>query len=221
MTNRIAKLTMVVVLSVGSLGLTCLGQFSGAYAYSGPVTFDNLGRSVSGSGDVNNDGFDDVIVGAFRDDDLGKDSGSARVFSGLDGSILYTFYGNSAGDFFGAVVSDAGDVNQDGYADLIIGAHFDGTLAQNGGSAWVYSGFDGSLLYSFFGTQMGDTFGNSVSGAGDVNNDGFDDVIIGISDAASSNSTIPQAGRVVVYSGADGSLLHMFDIWTHRVFRGS
>ncbi len=269
MPNRIAQLTFAAFFSVVSLALNCPGQFTNSYSYTGPEAYGNFGRSVSGAGDVNGDGyadfivglptarlagvqvgaarvysgqdgtllyslfgdsdgdvfgssvsgagdvngdgFDDIIIGAVRDDDLAVDGGSARVFSGLDGSVLYTFHGSAPGGFLGSTVSDAGDVNQDGFADVIVGAHADSTFVMNAGSAWVYSGFDGSVLFSFFGTHLSDNLGNSVSGAGDVNNDGFDDVIIGISDAPSSNSIIPQAGRAVVYSGVDGSLLHSFE----------
>ncbi len=87
-----------------------------AYSQSVLYTFDGnsaagLGFSVSGAGDVNGDGFDDVILGAPYDDNNGKNSGSACVFSGLDGSLLHRFDGDSAGDKFGISVSGAGDVN--------------------------------------------------------------------------------------------------------------
>ena len=79
-----------------------------------------MGISVSGAGDVNGDGFADLIVGANRDDNNGSVSGSARVYSGIDGNVLHTFIG-AAGDL-GVSVSGAGDVNGDGVADLIVGA---------------------------------------------------------------------------------------------------
>ena len=68
------------------------------------------GSSLSDAGDVNNDGFHDVIVGAPLADNNGSNSGIARVFSGVDGSILYTFNGDSSGDQLGYSVSGAGDV---------------------------------------------------------------------------------------------------------------
>src|SRR5690606_28077584 len=160
---------------------------------------------VSGAGDVNNDGFGDLIAGAIGDDNNGSGSGSARVFSGADGSILYTFDGDSADDQFGESVSGAGDVNNDGFEDLIVGASFDDNNGSNSGSARVFSGADGSSLYTFDGDSAFDFLGVSVSGAGDVNGDGFDDLIIGASfdDNSGSNS-----GSARVFSGADGAALY-------------
>ena len=127
---------------------------------------------------MNNDGFADLIVGARGDDNNGSYSGSARVLSGNGGSVLFTFDGDSAGDEFGISVSGAGDVNNDGFADLIVGASATTTTA-NSGSARVLSGIDGSDLFTFDGDSAGDRFGVSVSGAGDVNGDGIADFIVG------------------------------------------
>jgi hypothetical protein len=95
---------------------------------------------VSGAGDVNKDGYADLIVGATGDDNNGSSSGSARVLSGKDGTILYTFNGDADFDYFGQSVSGAGDVNQDGYPDLIVGAYQDDNNGKNSGSARVFSG---------------------------------------------------------------------------------
>ena len=110
------------------------------YTFDGDSADDRFGVSVSAAGDVNGDGFDDLIVGAYRDDNNGSSSGSARVFSGVDGSVLYTFDGDSAGDEFGISVSGAGDVNGDGFDDLIVGADRDDNNGTNSGSARVFSG---------------------------------------------------------------------------------
>jgi hypothetical protein len=164
-----------------ALASSALGQVIHvpSFPISGDSGGDNFGASVRGVGDVNNDGFDDLIVGANRDDNNGPSSGSARVFSGADGSILYTFNGDSAGDQLGGSVSGAGDVNNDGFADFIVGAFGDDNNGSASGSARVFSGVDGAILYAFNGDSQGDQFGISVSGAGDVNNDGFDDLIVG------------------------------------------
>ena len=188
--------------------------FSGAngailYTFYGDSAFDAFGGSVSGAGDVNADGYDDVIVGAYGDDNNGKtDSGSARVLSGANGSILYTFNGDSVGDQFGMSVSGAGDVNNDGYADVIVGAPDDDNYGSRSGSARVLSGANGNILYTFNGDSVDDIFGLSVSGAGDVNADGYDDVIVG---AWGDDNNGDRSGSARVFSGLNGAILYTFN----------
>ncbi len=184
------------------------------YNFEGDLAGDLFGRKVSGAGDVNGDGFADLIVGAPMDDTInGLESGSARVFSGVDGSVLYTFNGDSAGDGLRAV-SGAGDVNGDGFADLIVGAAGDDNNANGSGIARVFSGVDGSVLYTFEGDSstdlfgIGESLGVSVSDAGDVNGDGFADLIAGAPNAAANGQ---RSGRSRVFSGADGSILYTFE----------
>ena len=178
------------------------------YTFDGDSASDQFGFSVSGAGDVNGDGFADFVVGAPNDDNNGLESGSARVFSGVDGSVLYTFDGDSADDLFGVAVSGAGDVNGDGFADLIVGVVTDGSFGFGPGSARVFSGVDGSVLYNFDGDSILDGFGLSVSGAGDVNGDGFADLIVG---AANDGNNGFSSGSARVLSGVDGSVLYNFD----------
>jgi hypothetical protein len=178
------------------------------YTLHGDSAGDEFGRSVSGAGDVNGDSFDDFIVGAPLDDNNGATSGSARVFSGVNGSVLYTFNGDSAGDEFGRSVSGAGDVNNDGFADLVVGVPFDDNNGAQSGSARVFSGVNGSVLYTFDGSAAGVRLGNAVSDAGDVNNDGFGDVIVG---ASADGANGPISGSATVFSGANGAILHAFN----------
>ncbi|RNC80339.1 MAG: hypothetical protein ED559_00540 [Phycisphaera sp.] len=177
------------------------------YTYAEPAG-TAFGDSVSGAGDVNNDGFDDFIIGAL--DNTGfPASGTPSVYSGATGSVIHTFSGddpnNPFGDFFGAAVSGAGDVNNDGFDDVIIGAFSDDTNGVASGRAYVFSGATGQELYSFFGVNAFDAFGDSLGGVGDVNNDGFDDFAIVAPNEEVNNET---EGRTRVYSGATGAVLY-------------
>ncbi len=141
---------------------------------------DRLGDSVDGAGDVDLDGFADLVAGAPMDDPAGgSNAGTARVVSGRTGAILFTFGGDSAGDQFGGGVRIADDVNLDGYADVVVGARADDNTASGAGSVRIFSGRDGVALYTFDGDSAGDALGVSVGAGGDLNGDGFPDVIAG------------------------------------------
>ncbi len=180
------------------------GEWTTFHHFDGPGQ-GQLGHSVSEAGDVNGDGWVDVILGA-------PGRNTAFVHSGKDWSLLYKlrpdtfFYGR-----FGFSVAGAGDVNADGYSDLIVGAPEStsrvGTL--QAGSAYVFSGRDGSLLYRFDGAQKSDGLGHSVGYAGDVNPDGFADMIVGV--PAADPGGLSAAGSAFVYSGLDGNQLFQFD----------
>ena len=202
----------------GDVGVVDYGSatiYSGAdagiiYEFHGDAVTDSFGFAVAGVGDINADGFDDVIIGApFADESGVFNSGSARVFSGIDGSVLFTFGGDSTLANLGAAVAGAGDVNNDGVPDLIVGAPFgDSPTVMNTGYAKVFSGADGSILHTFFGTMPSDGMGVSVAAAGDPNADGFDDVLVGVplDDTVALNS-----GRAFLMSGANGSVLQSFE----------
>ena len=174
------------------------------YTFTGRVSFDSLGLAVDGAGDVDGDGFADVIVGATGDDTNGLDSGAAYVYSGRDGSELHRFTGDFARARYGSAVSGAGDVDGDGRADLIVGALPDGFASRPNGYAQVRSGADGSVLFEFVGASSTSRLGCSVDAAGDVDGDGFPDLIAG--DWADSTVT-STAGKASVFSGSDGSVI--------------
>ncbi|MCH7645531.1 MAG: FG-GAP repeat protein, partial [Myxococcales bacterium] len=154
-----------------------------------------LGRSVSGAGDVNGDGYDDVIVGAWRYDAGQTDEGAAFVFLGsatgiADGNPSTAhaqLESNQLGAQLGRSVSGAGDVNGDGYDDVIVGALGYDAGETDEGAAFVFLGSAAGIADGNPSTahaqlesnQDSAWLGYSVSGAGDVNGDGFADVIVG------------------------------------------
>lgn len=167
---------------------------------------DRLGACVRSAGDVNNDGRPDYVVGAPEDGNvLGFGEGFARVYSGLNGAILYTWNGVSNQDRFGTWVDGAGDVNNDGFADVVVGAPQVSTLGNNRGRVTVHSGANGAILWTFDGAANNDRLGTVVAGLGDVNGDGRPDVLTASRDAAGGGT---QRGIVRVYSGLNGAILH-------------
>ncbi len=196
-------------------GLNVAGS---AYVYSGASgaslhqvdgTFEDvLGWTVAGVGDVNGDGRSDFIVGAPLADPGGQsEAGSAFVYSGANGALLYRKDGAAPGDEAGFTVAGAGDVNGDGKADFIVGAP--GILGGGPGSVYVYSGADGALLHQKNGSAAGDNFGFDVAGAGDANGDGKADFMVGARFTSPGGRS--EAGSAYVYSGATGALLFQKD----------
>jgi len=195
------------VSSVGSA--TVYSGLTGAvlHTFTGAAANDALGSAVAGAGDVDGDGFDDVIVGAPQSATFGAGPGYALVFSGLTGALIHAFTGDAAGDSFGYSVAGAGDVDNDGRADLIVGAWTNDQNGTDAGMARVFSGLNGSVLHQFLGATAGDWLGQSVDGAGDVNADGRDDLIVG---APGDDAGGSFAGSVRVHSGLNGVSLHVF-----------
>ncbi|WP_050771956.1 beta strand repeat-containing protein [Maritimibacter alkaliphilus] len=187
---------------IPEIDLTTL-SLSDGFTIQGDAASDWAGYSVSGAGDVNGDGIDDVIVGAFRNDNggvsageayvvFGKSSGTANIdLSSLALSDGFTIRGDAAGDAAGVSVSAAGDVNGDGIDDVIVGANGGDDGGSAAGEAYVVFGRSSGIAnvdlsnltladgFIIQGGATDDQAGYSVSGAGDVNGDGIDDVIIG------------------------------------------
>jgi hypothetical protein len=199
------KQKTATLMVIGCTLITAQAQ-TPLFTFTGDAPDDRFGVAAASIGDVNGDGVDDLIIGAQFDDDNGANSGSARVFSGADGSALFTFYGDSASAFFGFALSGAGDVNGDGVPDFIVGGFGDDSFGANSGMARVLSGADGAILHTFYGDSS-DGFGGAVAGIGDVNNDGVPDFLVGaVTDAVAGF----QSGSATVLSGQDGSVLRVF-----------
>lgn len=143
---------------------------------TGAASSDRLGCSVAGMGDLNDDGHSDVAVGSFGDDGAGLDRGAVFIYSGADHAVLRTLTGDAYTEF-GFSIANAGDIDKDGYSDLVVGQP---AYLADDGKVFVFNGNTGALIASFVGAHSADCLGWSVAGIGDANGDGFDDIVAGI-----------------------------------------
>ena len=162
---------------------------------TGEGTNNIFGNSVSTAGDVNGDGYSDVIVGASY---YNSQTGRAYIYFGgasMNNTADVTMTGETFTNNFGWPVSTAGDVNGDGYSDVIVGAPYYNSQT---GRAYIYYGgssMDNTADVTMTGEAVNNEFGRSVSTAGDVNGDGYSDVIVG------ANGYSSYFGRAYIYYG--------------------
>jgi len=200
----------------GITGIESAGRvtiFSGAtdtalWSLDGESSLDHFGEEIAAAGDVDNDGVPDLIVGAWNNAAGGSSAGRAYVYSGASAPALYTITGSMPGDTLGDSVAGAGDINNDGFDDLIIGIPTSDTGASNTGSVMIISGIDGSTLYTKHGQNENDRLGVCVAGIGDVDADGFDDFAAGAHLFDDGGPIADNRGQIRVYSGQTGGQIY-------------
>lgn len=166
-----------------------------------------FGYAVAGAPDVNGGGAPDLIVGSVGGASQERYAGAVYVYTGENERLLMRLSSpNEAADGrFGSAVAAVSDVNGDGTADIVVGAPGESTTdGPEAGRAYILSGANGELLHTLVSptAQSNGRFGESVAAGVDIDGDGVHDVLVGAPSEASS------AGRVHIFSGADGSLIH-------------
>jgi hypothetical protein len=205
---------LMLTICVLALALTADDIIAQEVLYSlsspNPEQGGGFGYTVAGAGDVNNDGFPDVIVGASQiSGTTASGEGRAYVFSGPDGTLLHTLESpHGTAGYFGNWVSEVGDVNGDDHDDILVGAwREDVGVIEDAGAAYVFSGATWDTLYSLVSPNLEASgwFGCNVSGTGDLNQDGCPDIIVGA--GGEGPGGVMAAGRAYVFSGATGDWL--------------
>jgi hypothetical protein len=168
---------------------------------NGPSNGTFFGHALAGAGDVNGDGYGDLLVGSSNFNDLGRAYLYAGSAGGLATTPATTLTAPVHPSQFGSVLASAGDVNGDGYADVVVAAPAENS---NTGGAYVYRGGATGLAATPSASLLaidgpGGFFGQAVAGAGDVNGDGFGDVAVGVPEVTPDGI---QRGRVHVFFGS-------------------
>lgn len=153
------------------------------------LSYAHYGSAVAGGGDINGDGFDDIVLGDLNYSNTHLSQGAVFIFNGSAAGVNTTpaliMEGTQDTALYGGRIAFAGDINNDGYSDIIVGAYLAENVATQSGEGFAYvyygrsSGLNPVPASTIQANQRTATLGWSVDGAGDVNGDGYSDVIVG------------------------------------------
>jgi len=206
-----------VMFGKGS-GWSMIGDLGMADASYIGLPLNDYGKTLAGVGDVNGDGFDDILIGAKGNDEVGTNAGKVYLLYGkqtgwaTSGASIETtnngsFRGNKTDDMAGVWLAGAGDVNGDGYHDFLIAAARNDDAGSNAGTTYLFFGMPGGFSdntsvrdadFKIYGEAVDDNSGMRLDGVGDVNGDGYDDIVIG---AAHNDDGGSNAGKSYLILG--------------------
>lgn len=176
------------------------------WRFEGESDLERAGFDLATIEDRDGDGLREVLVGsAFSHTPVGFNSGSIRILSGSDGSVLLYRDGPDPGVQFGVSVGGLDDIDGDGTADLAVGAWGDTDAGPSAGAVYGVSGSTGELLWKAIGKLTDDHLGRDLDTIEDFDGDGFRDLLVGVPEAVREPFT--SIGEVRVVSGSDGSEL--------------
>ncbi|KAA3605758.1 MAG: hypothetical protein DWQ01_18310 [Planctomycetota bacterium] len=177
------------------------------FEFDGSSVGERFGRSVSGERDFDFDGYPDILIGApFASRSGVEHVGASYVISGKTGNTIFEIVGPlNPFQEFGNPVAGLADVNGDGHHDFMVGAAGSVIGGPGTGSVFVFSGFDGALLYRIDGNEPGETIGFGIDSVQDLDFDQIGDLVISVM----PNSNI--VGKIQIYSGVNGELLDVVE----------
>ena len=173
---------------------------------SGFAAGERFGVSLASGSDINGDGYEDLLVGAYLNSARGAFAGRTYLFFGGPKIGPYpdrVYTGQKAGDNFGISVAMGGDINGDGFGDFLIGAGGDGSATHIGKAYLYYGGFNPGVTadLTMNGNSPGDSFGRMVKIIKDTDGDGFTDFLVGAPNHADPSGLIPSSGEAYLYFG--------------------
>ncbi len=205
-----SKVLLAIAALTPAVAAQNTGQWTEHRVHIGPSTMSHFGWNTTSVGDVDGDGTADYMVGAhtaFNPSNVA--TGAAFLYSGANGSLIREHFGDHLNGNYATQIAAMEDVDGDGVADYAISEPgHPGTGGAGDGLIWVYSGSDGTQIYTIASIDSLPFYGRSMIAIADFNGDGIGDLAVGNHGTSTHGYTFN--GSVFLYSGTDGSLIRDF-----------